>query len=288
MPPLRRSVLYMPASNVRALEKAKTLNADVFIFDLEDAVAPDAKEAARAQAVAAIQLGDYGGKDILIRVNGPGTPWFVDDIKAAAVSSAYGVLIPKIEHPQNLAAVDDALFAAQAPDRFKVWSMIETPRAIMNIGGIASHGGRLDALVAGFADLAKDLHSRDRPGRAPLTYALSAVVMAARANGLTALDGVYPPFTDPDGCRAEAEQARDHGYDGKTLIHPSQIDIANAVFSPDPAEIQQAKEVVAAYAAAVADGKGVAVLNGKMVEILHANQARTLLESARAMGLDVH
>jgi citrate lyase subunit beta / citryl-CoA lyase len=283
MPHFRRSVLYMPASNARALEKARTLAADAFIFDLEDAVAPDAKIAARAQAVAAVQAGGFGDKDILIRVNGLGTPWFADDIRAAATSGAYGVLVPKIDHPQNLADVDDALTAGNAPAGFRVWSMIESPAAILSITAIAAHGQRLEVLVAGFADLAKDLGTRDRAGRAPLLYALSAIVMAARAHGLTALDGVYPPFTDPDGCRAEAEQARDYGYDGKTLIHPSQIAIANAAFSPSAADIAQAREIVAAYELAVAAGQGVAVLNGKMVEVLHAAQARALLALAATL-----
>jgi citrate lyase subunit beta / citryl-CoA lyase len=282
---LRRSILYMPASNARALEKAKTLGADGFIFDLEDAVAPDSKEAARQAAVAAIQAGGYGDKDILIRVNGIGTAWFADDVKAAAQSGAYGIVVPKIGDAQDVAIVDSALGTAQAPADFKIWCMIETPRAIMNLGQIASGGGRRDGLVAGFADLAKDIGSRDIAGRGPLTYALSAIVMAGRASGLTVLDGVYPPFTDPDGCRAEAEQARDFGYDGKTLIHPSQIEIANAVFSPSAEALAKTRAVVAAFDAARADGKGVAVLNGKMVEVLHADQARTLLARAAQMGL---
>lgn len=288
MSPLRRSILYMPASNARALAKAKTLGADGFVFDLEDAVAPDAKDAARAQAVEAVRAGGYGSKPILIRINAPGTPWYAQDIVAAAQSGAYGVLIPKVDHPQHLAEVDQALAAAGAPHDFKMWSMIETPRAILSIGEIASHGQRLDALVAGFADLAKDLNVRDRPGRQPLSFALSAIVMAARACGLTALDGVYPPFTDPDGCRAEAEQARDFGYHGKTLIHPSQIDIANRAFSPSQAELQHARDVIGAYEAALAAGKGVAVLNGNMVEVLHANQARALLAAAQADPPDAH
>jgi citrate lyase subunit beta / citryl-CoA lyase len=282
---LRRSVLYMPASNARALEKARTLAADAFIFDLEDAVAPEAKVAARAQAITALKAGGYGNKTLLIRVNGLGTAWFADDIAAAATSGAHGVLVPKIEQAGDLTRVNAALASAQAPGGFRIWSMIETPRAILNLGGIASQGGRLEALVAGFADLAKDLGTRDRQDRAPLLYALSGIVLAARAHGLIALDGVYPPFTDPDGCRTEAEQARDFGYDGKTLIHPSQIEIANSVFSPSAEEIAKAKEIVAVFDAAVSTGKGVAVLNGKMVEVLHAIQARALLQSAAVMGL---
>jgi citrate lyase subunit beta/citryl-CoA lyase len=275
----------MPASNARALEKAKTLGADAFIFDLEDAVAPDAKEAARAAAVAAVQAGGYGGKDILIRVNGIGTAWFADDVTAAAKSGAYGIVVPKISDVQDVALVAAALGAAQAPDDFKIWCMIETPLAIMNLGRIASCGGRQDGLVAGFADLAKDIGCRDVIGRAPLAYALSAIVMAGRAYGLTVLDGVYPPFTDLEGCREEAEQARDFGYDGKTLIHPNQIEVANGVFSPSAAELEQAQAIVAVYDAACAAGRGVAVLNGKMVEVLHAEQARVLLARAAQIGL---
>ncbi len=272
-----RSVLYMPASNTRALEKARTLNADAFIFDLEDAVAPEAKAAARAQAVTAVRAGGFGGKPVLIRINGLGTAWFHDDINAAATSGAYAVLVPKVQTALDVAQVDAALMSAGAPPELKIWSMIETPRAIMNLMAIAGSGGRHDCLVAGFADLAKELNSRDLPGRAPLTYALSAIVMAARANGMTALDGVYPPFTDAEGCRSEAEQARDFGYDGKTLIHPGQIDIANAVFSPSADDLANARAIVAAYETALAAGTGVAVLNGKMVEVLHAAQARALL-----------
>jgi citrate lyase subunit beta / citryl-CoA lyase len=280
---LHRSVLYMPASNARALEKAKTLAADAFIFDLEDAVAPEAKDQARTQAVAAIQAGGFGDKHLVIRSNGVGTTWFAADMAAAATSGAHAVLIPKIDSAENVRIVETAL--AAAPHTLRVWAMIETPLAIMNLREIASHGGRLACLVAGFADLAKDIGSRDVAGRTPLIHALSAIVMAARAYGLTALDGVYPPFTDLDGCRAEAEQARDFGYDGKTLIHPSQIDIANAVFSPTAAELAQARAIVAAYDEAIAAGKGIAVLNGKMVEVLHAEQARALLARAAQMGL---
>ncbi len=283
-PLLLRSVLYMPASNPRALEKARSLQADAYIFDLEDAVAPDAKVSARAAALAAIRSGGYGSARLVIRVNGIGTPWFEDDVRAAANSGAHAILVPKIQIPQNLDAVDELLSDANTPPDLKVWSMIETPKAIMNLSYIAAHGLRCEALVAGFADLAKDLSSRDRPGRAPLSYALSAIVMAARANDLIALDGVYPPFTNADGCRAEAEQARDFGYHGKTLVHPSQIDIANAAFSPTPAELAHAHAVVEAFETAQADGRGVAVLNGKMVEVLHAEQARTLLAAQAALN----
>ncbi len=272
-----RSVLYMPASNARALEKARTLAADAFIFDLEDAVAPESKSTARAQAVATVRNGGFGGKPVLIRINGLGTAWFHDDINAAAMCGAYAVLVPKVQTALDVAHVDAALASAGAPPDLKIWSMIESPRAVMNLAAIAGSGGRHSCLVAGFADLAKDLNTRDVPDRTPLTYALSAIVMAARAHGLIALDGVYPPFTDAEGCRAEAAQARAYGYDGKTLIHPSQIDIANAVFSPSADELAKAREIVAAYETALAAGTGVAVLNGKMVEVLHAAQARALL-----------
>jgi citrate lyase beta subunit len=276
-PPLLRSVLYMPASNSRALEKARGLGADAYIFDLEDAVAPDAKVAARAAALEAIRMGGYGSARLVIRINGIGTPWFEDDVRAVATSGAHAILVPKIQTPQNLDAVDALLSDANALPDLKVWSMIESPQAIMNLAAIAAHGMRREALVAGFADLAKDLSTRDRLDRAPLAYALSAIVMAARANDLIALDGVYPPFTDREGCKAEAEQARDYGYHGKTLVHPSQIDIANAAFSPTAPELAHAHAIVEAFETAQAHGKGVAVLNGKMVEVLHAAQARALI-----------
>ncbi len=289
MQPLLRSVLYMPASNPRALEKARTLGADGYIFDLEDAVAPDAKDTARAAAVAAVRSGGYRDSALIIRINGLQTPWFGDDCRAAATSGARAVLVPKIESGADVAQVAAALDAAGAPAALKIWCMIETPKAVLGIAEIAAGAGRLEALVAGFADLAKDLRSRDRADRAPLGFALSAIVMAARAHALVALDGVYPPFTDAQGCAAEALQARDFGYDGKTLVHPSQIEIANACFSPTEAEQAQARAIVEAYEAARAQGRGVGVLAGKMVEVLHAEQAQALLATvariaARAGG----
>jgi citrate lyase subunit beta / citryl-CoA lyase len=276
--PLLRSVLYMPASNSRALEKARSLNADAYIFDLEDAVAPDAKDIARAAVVKALADGGYGTATQVIRINGLGTPWFEADIVAAAESGAQAILVPKIETAEDLTIVDCALSKAKAPASLRLWCMIETPRAVLNLPNIAGHASpRTQALVAGFADLAKDLRTRDRLDRAPLAYTLSALVMAARAHGLVALDGVYPPFSDLIGFQVEAEQARDFGYDGKTLIHPSQIEAANNAFSPSLEEVAQAKLIIATYDAAEALGQGVGVLDGKMIEVLHARQAHALL-----------
>jgi citrate lyase subunit beta / citryl-CoA lyase len=276
--PLLRSVLYMPASNPRALEKARSLKADAYIFDLEDAVAPDAKDIARTAVVKALAQGGYEPAFQVIRINGRGTPWFEADIRAAAHSCAQAIVVPKIETADDLDSVDRALDEANAPATLRLWCMIETPHAVMNLPSIAGHScSRLQALVAGFADLAKDLRSRDRLDRAPLAYTLSALVMAARAHGLAALDGVYPPFSDLVGFQTEAEQARDFGYDGKTLIHPSQIEGANRAFSPTDEEIAHAKLIITAYDAAKALGQGVGVFNGKMVEVLHARQAHALL-----------
>jgi citrate lyase beta subunit len=270
----RRSVLYLPASNPRAIEKARTLPADTLILDLEDAVPPDAKEAARAAALGALQR--LAPHEVAIRVNGLGTPWADADFKAVAASPAHALVVPKIEGP------GDAAEAVQRAGGKPVWVLIETPRAIQSVDTIADTPG-IHALVAGFADLSKDLRLRPAPTRANLHYAMSRIVTAARASGILSFDGVHIDLDNPAALEAEAREARAFGFDGKTCIHPSQLAVVNHVFSPSDAEIAHAKGVIDAHEAALREGRGVATYGGKMVEVLHVEEARRLLAMAAAM-----
>ena len=273
----RRSVLYMPGSNKRALEKARTLPADALIMDLEDSVAPDAKTTARENVIAAIQANDYGDRELVIRINALHTPWGKEDLIAAATASADAVLVPKIDDAAELNKVVDLLQINGAPKHLKVWAMAETPLAMININSIARADARLSVLVMGTSDLAKALRipaDRDRSG---LRAALSACVLAARAYGIDILDGVHTDLADSDGFQKACEQARILGFDGKTLIHPSQIEVANTIFGVAEEQLAHASEIIAAWDAAAAQGLGIAVLNGQMIEKLHADQARRLL-----------
>nr|WP_298687322.1 CoA ester lyase [uncultured Dongia sp.] len=274
----RRSVLYLPASNARALEKARSLAVDAVILDLEDAVAPEAKESARAQLVEALKVGGFGKREVIVRVNGLETPWGYDDVAAVATLGADAILFPKIQSPDDVHAAVAALEDAGAPDSLPIWIMAETPRCIMAMDSIASASPRLACLVAGTSDLSRDLRARPAPGRIGVISALSIIVIGARAYGLDALDGVHLDLNDEEGYVAACEQGRDLGFDGKTLIHPKQIDAANAAFAPTPAEIEQAKEIVTAWGEARAQGKGICVLNGKLIEKLHVEGAERLLE----------
>lgn len=271
-----RSALYVPASNARAMEKARALPADAILFDLEDAVSPEAKPAARAALAEALRE-DFGPRQRIIRINGLETSWGPDDARAAAEIAPDGVLLPKVNGPAEL----DAL-AALTGD-LPLWAMIETPLGVLNAPAIAAHP-RLAGLVLGSNDLAKDLGACDLPGRAPLLMAIQTVLAAARAHGKIALDGVYNAFRDAEGFAGEARQGRDFGFDGKTLIHPSQIAPANAIFAPDPAEIAEAVRIMAAFEAAMAEGQGVAVLEGRIIEALHVETARATLEKAEAIA----
>lgn len=264
----------MPGANARALEKARTLRADTLIFDLEDSVAPAAKDEARARIAAAIRAGGYGRRERVLRVNGAATPWHPDDLRFAAALGVDAVLLPKVESGEEVCAADAALEAAGAPSGLALWCMMETPRAFLHAEGIASSSPRLAALVMGTEDLAKDLRARPRADRLPFLVSLSLGVLAARACGLAALDAVYRDFDDEGGFAAECRQGRDLGFDGKTLIHPKQIAAANLAFAPSAAEIDAARQVIAAFEAAMAAGSGVAALNGKMIEALHAEEAR--------------
>jgi len=280
----RRSALFMPASNARALDKARALPADVLIFDLEDAVAPDAKPTARTMAVAAAGGGDYGRREVVIRVNGLDTPWGRDDLIAAADSGAAAVLLPKVESPASVVAAHDTLAAHGAPESMAVWCMVETPRGILAAAAIAAASPRVGTLVMGTSDLAKELGARPTRDRLPLATSLGLVVLAARAHGRAALDGVHLDLDDEDGFIAACRQGRDMGFDGKTLIHPKQIAAANAAFGLSAEEIADARRVIDVHDAAAAAGKGVAVLDGRLIENLHAAEARRVVALAEAIG----
>lgn len=270
-----RSALYLPASNARALEKARDLPADAIIFDLEDAVAPAEKAAARDALRDALGR-DYGSRARIVRINGFDSEWGRDDA-AAFATGADAVLVPKVNGPADLDAV-----AAVVPGT-PLWAMLETAAGVLNAAAIAGHS-RLGGLVMGTNDLARELGCRDRADRMPLLPALGMCLLAARARGRVILDGVYNAFRDTDGLRAECAQGRDMGFDGKTLIHPAQIDIANAVFAPTEDEIALSRRRIEAFDAALADGRGVAVLDGRIVENLHVETARATLDRAAAIG----
>lgn len=265
-----RSVLYIPASKERALEKARSLAVDAIIFDLEDAVAVEEKAAARDMLGAAL-TGDYGARFKIVRINALDTEWGVDDI--AAVKGADAVLLPKVNGPADV----DAL-AALVGD-MPIWAMIETPLGILNAAQIAAHP-QLAGMVMGTNDLAKDLNCRYVPDRMPLLASLQLSLLAAKAHGVVAIDGVYNAFKDEDGLRTECEQGRDMGFDGKTLIHPAQLAVANQAFAPSEAEVDLARRQIAAFEAAQAEGQGVAVVDGKIVENLHIVTARRTLKKA--------
>jgi citrate lyase subunit beta/citryl-CoA lyase len=272
----RRSVLYMPSSNERALDKAKTLPADAIIFDLEDAVAPDAKESARPMAVAAASSGEYGSKELTIRCNGLDTPWGADDIAAAARSGASAVVIPKVASVEYVEQVSRLLNAAGAPDSMAIWPMIETPTAIFDVRHIAAHP-RVAVLVMGTNDLARELRAGLVPGRHPLVPHLATALAAAREASKVILDGVYNDVKNLEGFRDECVQGAEMGFDGKTLIHPGQVDIANDVWAPSEADVEHARKVIAAFDEAVREGRGVITVDGRMIENLHvANAQRTL------------
>ena len=279
----RRSVLYMPGANTRALEKARTLAADALMFDLEDAVAPDAKEAARANVVAAARSKGYGKREIAIRCNGLATPWGKADVAAIATSGADAILVPKVESAADVAQVVALLDAAGAPASMAVWAMMETPKGILRAEEIAGSHPRLALFVMGTNDLVKDMRARHTPMRLPMVAALGIGMLAARAHGLTILDGVYNDIQDTEGFRAVCQQGLEMGFDGKTLIHPSQVEPCNEIFAPSAAELGMAGKIVAAFRAAQAEGKGVVTVDGRMIENLHVEQAERALALAGAI-----
>ncbi len=278
----RRSVLYMPRANTRALEKARTLAADSLILDLEDAVAPEAKVMARQNILQALEIG-FGHREATVRINGLNTPWGMDDLKAFANSKADAIVLPKVESAQQIQTVAKLLKEAQARPDLTIWAMIETPKAIFQLTEIANSHPLLEALVLGTSDLVKDLHARHTPNRVETQTALSLSVLAARAFGLCVLDGVHLSLDDEKGLQQSCVQGRDMGFDGKTLIHPSQIAAANAVFGPSADEVAEANERITAYEQAIASGAGIAVLNGKLIEELHIQEAKRILALAKAI-----
>jgi citrate lyase subunit beta/citryl-CoA lyase len=268
----RRSVLYMPGANARALEKARGLPADAVILDLEDAVAPDAKADARARVTEAVKARGFGPREVVIRINAMDTPWGRDDLEAAVAAGPDAILIPKVSRPDDIVSAAGALAAGPAETR--IWAMMETPAAILNAQEIAAAGHRLSCLVMGTNDLLKETRARPDAGRLALVPWLAACVLAARANGLDVLDGVYNDFHDEAGFRAECEQGRTLGMDGKTLIHPAQIEPCNAIFSPSAEEVERSRAIIAAFERPENAGKGVITVDGRMVERLHLDMAR--------------
>jgi citrate lyase subunit beta / citryl-CoA lyase len=284
----RRSVLYMPGSNARALEKAKTLAADGVILDLEDSVAPDAKEAARAQVAAAVKAGGFGTREVAIRVNGVDTPWHADDLVAAAHAAPDAILVPKVENPDTLEMIGRRLLDMGTDHKTRVWAMIETPLAIFNILAIAAEArdseSRLSVLVMGTNDLAKETRARLVPGRAPMLAWLSTCIAAARIHGIDIIDGVFNDLANSDGFAMECAQGVELGFDGKTLIHPNQIEPCNKAFSPSEVEVEAARKMVAVFDLPENKGKGVVSIDGRMVERLHAEMARRTVAIAEAIA----
>jgi len=279
----RRSVLYMPGANERALEKAAGLPADALILDLEDAVAPDAKAEARERVCEAATSGRYGAREVTIRINGLGTPWHDDDLRAVAAAGPAAVVVPKVDSAGAVHAIEKGLEAAGAPDHTAIWAMVETPVAMFAAREVAESCERLAVLVMGTNDLAKELRAEHVPGRAPLLTGLGLALLAARAAGKVILDGVYNDIRDPEGFEAECVQGRQMGFDGKTLIHPSQLEPCNRVFAPTAEAVEQAGRIIAAFEEAEAEGRGVVTVDGRMIENLHVEQARRTLALAAAI-----
>ncbi|WP_270888357.1 HpcH/HpaI aldolase/citrate lyase family protein [Pedococcus sp. 5OH_020] len=271
----RRSVLYMPSSNERALEKARTLPVDGLILDLEDAVAPAAKEQARDNACAAARSAAYGRREVTIRVNGIGTPWHDEDLRAASAAGPDAIVVPKVGSADDVRTLVAAMEAAGAPERTRLWAMVETPQAMLHCEEIAGASQRLTVLVMGTNDLAKELHAEHVPGRGPLVTGLSLCLLAARATGTLILDGVYNDVTDAAGFAAECRQARELGFDGKTLIHPGQVELCNEAFAPSAEAVEEAQGLLEVWRESA--GSGVVTFRGRMVENLHVETAQRIL-----------
>lgn len=274
----RRSILYMPAANARAMEKARDLPCDGLILDLEDAVAPDAKATARSQMAAAVMAGGYGHREVVVRINALDSPWGADDLAAVAELPVDAVLLPKVETTWQIGELE-----ARLPDELPIWIMVETPRGVLDLQSVVASSERVEVLVMGTSDLFKELGARHTPDRVPVLGALSHAVMVARAYQRMVLDGVHLEFRDEASFRTACVQGRELGFDGKTLIHPSQVGIANEVFGPSAAEVDDARAVIAAWEEAQKAGKGVAVLNGRLVENLHVAEAQRVLALAAAL-----
>jgi len=279
----RRSVLYMPGANARALEKSRSLPADALIFDLEDAVAPDAKVLARKQVAEAAKSGGYGKREIVIRVNGLDTPWGKDDVAAAATSGADAVLLPKVESAAMVGELESLMVKAGAPRTQAIWCMMETPKGILHAEEVAAASPRVACLVLGTSDLTKDLTARHTPLRLPMLTSLALCLLAARAYGLAVLDGVHLDLADDAGFEEACRQGVELGFDGKTLIHPKTVEPANRIFGPTTEEVAWSRKIIAAFAAAEAEGKGVVLVDGKLIENLHVANAKRVVALAEAI-----
>lgn len=279
----RRSMLYMPGSNARALEKAKALPADSLILDLEDAVAPDAKETAREQVCAFVHEKPYGAREVVIRINGLDTGWGHFDIPAVAKSGADAVLLPKVESADQVLHLDSLLKQSKAPASLEIMCMIETPLGVLHVEEIASSSARLTCLVMGTSDLAKDLHAAHTRERLPLLPSLGLCLLAARAHGVAIVDGVHLDLEDDDGLAHSCQQGRELGFDGKTLIHPKQVAAANTAFAPSAEEVVWSQRIIEAHADAEAQGQGVVLVDGRLIENLHVEEARRLVGLAEAI-----
>ncbi len=279
----RRSVLYMPGSNARALDKSRTLPADALIFDLEDAVAPDAKLTARTQVIETVEKGGYGKREIMIRTNGLSTPWGYDDLAAVAAVDADGILLPKVESAEMVRQAESVLLAHGAAPELAIWCMMETPRAMLHAEEIADASPRLAGLVMGTSDLAKDLQAQHTAMRLPLITSLGLCMLAARAARIAILDGVFLDLNDHEGFVDSCRQGAELGFDGKTLIHPKQIAAANEVFAPSDDEVRLSRQIIQAYAEAEAQGRGVVVVDGKLIEKLHVDHAKRVVALAEAI-----
>ena len=280
----RRSALYMPGANDKALEKAKGLPTDAIIFDTEDSVAPEMKAVARDKVAAAVGSGEYGHRELTIRVNALDTEWAVDDLRSAAAAGPAGIVVPKINSPADVAQVEKIIEAAGVPDTTTIWAMLETPAAIENAVDIATSSERLAVLIMGTNDLANELRAGMVPGRAPLLWALGRCVNAARLAGKSILDGVYNDVKNLEGFEREARQGAEMGFDGKTLIHPTQVEPTNNAFSPSAEEVEYSRRVIEAFDEGLAQGKGVVTVDGSMIENLHVDNARRALAIAQAVA----
>jgi citrate lyase subunit beta/citryl-CoA lyase len=279
----RRSVLYVPGANARALEKARGLDADGLIFDLEDAVAPDAKTAARAAVATSLAAGGYGRREKLLRINGLATPWGRDDLAAASRMPVDGVLLPKVESADAAREVEAALVAQGASEEIAIWCMMETPLGILRAAEIAGASKRIGGLVMGTSDLANDLRAQHTRDRLPMLTSLGLCLLAARAFDLAILDGVHLDLADDEGFTQSCRQGREFGFDGKTLIHPKTVATANAIFAPSKEEIAWSHRIVVAHEAAIQAGKGIVLVDGKLIENLHVENARRLIALAAAI-----
>ena len=284
----RRSMLYMPGSNARAIEKGRSLAADAIIFDIEDAVAVEAKALARNQITAAIAAGGYGGKELIVRINGLGSEWFEDDVAAIVKSGAAGVLLPKVESAETVRETEKRLVAAGAPAKLAVWCMMETPRGILRSAEIAASSPRVAGLVMGTNDLALELRCRQTPDGAAFHTSFGLCILAARAYGIAAIDAVYNDLSDDHGFAESCRIGRTLGFDGKSLIHPKTIDAANRLYGPSAEEVAWARKIAAAFEQARVEGKGVIKVDGKMVEELHVREAKRLLAMADGLAAGVH